>query len=329
MQFTAPAEPSSPSIWTSRLALFCVGLVAAALPLHYLFLLPTPTLLTILKGAFLGAGLAILLGLFAAAGIWRTGEPGTARVVFGILVSVGLLGWPVYARLAAGDLPSINDISTDTNSPPPFTVLGPQRVDGANSPIYPGQRFASAQASAYPDLRPLVIARSTEEAFELVVESVKRMKMKIENEQLPNARTGQAGLLEAVDRTLIIGFRDDVAVRVSGDTRQARIDVRSASRYGSHDLGRNAKRVRDLMREIQIRLEQSLPDSGSWRVARANRSLKAVPKRLKGADQTKAGHQKGQAGAQSGAQRGPGQKAKQPSSDERRSRDKRPRQSFE
>lgn len=329
MYFAAPTTASLPSIWTSRLALFCVGLVAAAIPLHQLFLLPTPTMLTVLKGAFAGAGVAIVLGVLAAAGIWRTGAPGAARVVFGIGVGLALLAWPAYVRISTRDLPAINDVTTDTAAPPPFTVLAKSRGDGANPAAYPGKRFAEAQAQAYPDIQPLVLGRSSEEVFELVVEAFKRLKYKIENEQLPNAKTGQPGLLEAVDRTTLIGFRDDIAIRVSGDARQARIDMRSASRYGTHDMGRNAKRLREITREIHTRIEQSVPNAGGVRMSRNSKSLKAVPKRLKGDDQTRAGAQKGQSGAQSGAQRGPAQKAKQPSQDERRARDRRPRQSFE
>jgi hypothetical protein len=78
-------------------------------------------------------------------------------------------------------------------------------------------------------------------------------------------------MLEAVDRTLILGFYDDVAIRVAGNDEQARIDVRSASRYGRHDLGRNADRVRQILKEIIVRLESVVP------AARA----KAKPKEVK------------------------------------------------
>ena len=43
-------------------------------------------------------------------------------------------------------------------------------------------------------------------------------------------------------RTFILGFVDDISIRVSGNRTQSRIDIRSASRYGTHDLGRNAFR---------------------------------------------------------------------------------------
>ena len=51
-----------------------------------------------------------------------------------------------------------------------------------------------------------------------------------------------------------MGFRDDVTLRVRPDADGARIDVRSASRYGRHDFGTNAARVRSLLEDIDSRL---------------------------------------------------------------------------
>ena len=51
---------------------------------------------------------------------------------------------------------------------------------------------------------------------------------------------GGVGRIEATDRTMMMGFTDDVLVRVTGDDARAFIDVRSVSRYGLHDLGANA-----------------------------------------------------------------------------------------
>ena len=68
------------------------------------------------------------------------------------------------------------------------------------------------------------------------------------------------GIIEAVARTPILGFRDDVVVRVRATTDGARIDVRSASRYGRHDLGTNATRVRNLIDDIDDVLSTPAPE---------------------------------------------------------------------
>ena len=51
-------------------------------------------------------------------------------------------------------------------------------------------------------------------------------------------------------RTPIMGFREDVSIRVSPDDEDSRVDIRSASRYFESDLGSNAARVRKLIEDL-------------------------------------------------------------------------------
>jgi len=45
-------------------------------------------------------------------------------------------------------------------------------------------------------------------------------------------------------------------IQIKGDDAHAQIDVRSVSRYGRHDLGRNASRIRKLFAEVSAALEK-------------------------------------------------------------------------
>ena len=47
-----------------------------------------------------------------------------------------------------------------------------------------------------------------------------------------------------------MGFRDDVVIRVSTMGQGSRVDLRSASRFGMHDFGANAARLRSLLEDI-------------------------------------------------------------------------------
>jgi uncharacterized protein (DUF1499 family) len=129
------------------------------------------------------------------------------------------------------------------------------RGPGANGADYPGATFAAKQAAAYPDIKPIEINRSADETFEIVADTLKRLKMDIVHQQSPDPQIARPGTFEIVDRTLILGIYDDVVVRVTGNEEQARVDIRSASRYGHHDLGRNAQRIRQMLKEIVVRLE--------------------------------------------------------------------------
>jgi uncharacterized protein (DUF1499 family) len=329
MQFVVLQPTPAASRWTSRIALFSLIVLVTAFFLHRLFGMPTVVALNLVKLAYAGIGVALLLGAAAAIGIWRNGGMGTARVVFSLGVSLVMLAGPLVLAMLARDFPPINDLTTDTSAPPEFEMLGRMRGPGANSAVYPGETFAKRQAHAYPDLRPMLLDRSSEEAFELVAEAVRRLKMDIIREEAPSDEVGHTGIIEAVDRTLVLGFYDDVAIRVGGDDKRARIDIRSASRFGSNDLGRNAERIRALMREIVVRLEVMVPTADGDRAQSSKHPSRPLLKREKDGDPKSADPDKSRDRARLDARREQEQKGKPPSKDDRRYRDKRPGQSFE
>jgi hypothetical protein len=57
-------------------------------------------------------------------------------------------------------------------------------------------------------------------------------------------------VIEATARSPVMGFRDDVVIRLTPMGQGTRVDVRSASRVGTHDLGANASRIRSLLEDI-------------------------------------------------------------------------------
>jgi uncharacterized protein (DUF1499 family) len=196
-----------------------------------------------------------------------------------------MLSGPLMLAVLAREYAPINDVTTDMRSPPEFSTLVKARNEpGANSAAYPGEVYAREQARAYPDIKPMLVNRSSAEAFELVVEAVRKLKMEIVREEGP-AADGSQGMIEVVDRTLIAGFYDDVAIRVTGDEARARVDIRSASRFGRADFGQNAERIRTLMREIVTRLEATVPTADGERIsATKNPAGPAVVKRGQSSD---------------------------------------------
>jgi uncharacterized protein (DUF1499 family) len=47
-----------------------------------------------------------------------------------------------------------------------------------------------------------------------------------------------------------MGFREDISIRVRTADKGVRIDMRSASRYGRHDFGSNARRIESFLAEF-------------------------------------------------------------------------------
>ncbi len=298
--------------WSSRIALFSVSVLLVGVVLHRLTSFPTPVAVNLLLVSVAGAGLAILVGLIAFAQIWRRGHGGAASAAFGILLPILALAWPLTYVPNFLKLPPINDVTTDLETPPQFVALAKQHASETSPVAYRAERFAPEQQKAYPDLRTFVIDRPVEEAFDLVEEAVRKLKWRVAATQPPTGRPARGGTLEATDQTLVIGFTDDIVIRVEGMGKRARVDVRSASRYGEHDLGQNAQRVRRFLAELQTRVDSTSPTAVAGRRLRTTRAG-AMVKKLKGNDLKKAEKKKaesrsGRARVRSNARRAQGPK---------------------
>lgn len=239
--------------WSQHIAVLSLQLLLLTLLLHRFATLETPVAMNLFIACMAGGAIAILLAIAAWVQIWRDGSKGAVRSAFAIFLSLIIFAYPAWIIPIILELPLINDVSTDTDRPPTFHTLGAERQPGANPIAYPGPSFAKQQAIAYPDIRPMFLERSNAEAFEFVQEAVRKLKWNIAQQRSPDSE-GITGRIEAVDKSLFLGLADDVVIRVTGDSTVARIDVRSASRYGQHDLGRNADRIRSLMAEINNRM---------------------------------------------------------------------------
>jgi uncharacterized protein (DUF1499 family) len=275
------------SRWSSRLALFFVSLLLIALLVHRAGLMPTTLALNLFAVGLAGAACAVLVGLAALGHIWHAGRAGALNVAVGILLPLLVFAGPAGYFAASHNLPRINDVTTDFAAPPKFVKLAARSAD-ANASEYPGAHFAALQAKAYPDIRTLIVDRSVDEAFEVVEEVARRLRWQVVSSGIRVSKPpAKVGTLEATDQTLLVGFVDDIAVRVEGTSMRARIDARSASRYGRFDFGQNAARVRYFLAEVALRTDISSPAIAASRRLR-NARARAALKRQKARDQRKA-----------------------------------------
>lgn len=241
-------EPMSKvAVWSARLALFALAVAALSIIIVRSGLLELVPALATFAAALVFAGLAILFAFAAFVVIWRQGLPGLGRALLGLFLGLALLAYPAYLGLRATKLPEISDITTDPTNPPRFDVLTRLRPRGTND--YPGAQVAALQRAAYPDIVPLEVDAPPRIAFDAALAIVTKRKWYIGDSRAPTP-SRREGAIEAVARTPIMGFRDDVVIRVTPVGQGARIDVRSASRFGSHDFGANAARVRRLLEDI-------------------------------------------------------------------------------
>jgi hypothetical protein len=239
-------EPMSRlSVWSARLAWFALTVAVLSVIVVRSGLLEIVPSLATFGAALVFAVLSILLALASFVVIWRDGLSGLGRSLVAIVVSLMLLAYPAYLGIRALKLPAIDDISTDTANPPRFDVLARLRPRGTNE--YPA-RNAELQRKAYPDVVPLMEDAEPKQVYDITLALINKHKWLVVDARPPAPR--RDGAIELVTRTPIMGFRDDMAIRVRAVGEGTRIDVRSASRYGIHDFGTNARRIRALLDEI-------------------------------------------------------------------------------
>ena len=257
-RFSAPyqTEPvSGLATWSRNLAVFgVVAVLVSVLIVRFGFLEMKPAMATFFGGLAI-AGLSILLGLGAFASIWQNGSRGMGRILLALLINAVVLAYPAYLALQYRKLPKIHDITTDPIDPPRFEALARLRAgEGANSAVYAGLYSAEQQRTAYPDIETVELELPAQRAYDVVLALVNKRKWLVIDERAPQLPR-RPGRIEAVARTPIMGFREDVSIRVTPDGEDSRVDIRSSSRYFESDLGSNAARVTKLIDDINTAAE--------------------------------------------------------------------------
>lgn len=245
-RFSAPyqSEPvSSLATWARNLAVFAVvAVVVSVIIVRFDFLEMKPALATFFGGLAIAA-LSILFGLAGFAAIWQNGLRGMARILLAFLIDGAILAYPAYQALLYRKLPPIHDITTDPIDPPRFDALSRLRTgDGTNPAVYAGLYSAEQQRQFYPDIEPIELEIPVDRAYAIARQLVIKRKWTVIDDREPQPPR-RMGRIEAVARTPIMGFREDISIRVVPDGDDSRVDIRSASRYFESDLGSNAARV--------------------------------------------------------------------------------------
>lgn len=179
--------------------------------------------------------------------------------IVGILIPAVGLGYAIQVKNKAQRLPFIHDVTTDTQNVPQFGAeIMAERAEtkGVNTTDYAGKMARSTDAQGnpteslvsvlqtrgYPDIRSIVVSDDKEAAFAKAEAVARQMGWKIK------ATNPEAGTIEATDTTFWYGFKDDVIIRLrNSEGGGTLVDIRSISRIGGSDLGKNAERIHDFL----------------------------------------------------------------------------------
>jgi uncharacterized protein (DUF1499 family) len=240
---TTASKPSVPRLVRLGATLVVVSaLLMLAAPLGYVtgtIPLRMALLAVFLCGALVAAVAAVvsLVGVIVTLRRPKVARRGLALAVLSFLLGTALVAVPARFRMG-GPKPLIHDISTDTQDPPLFVAVLPLRASAPNTTVYGGEKIASEQRTAYPDLQPYDMNVPPAQAFERALAAVRTMGWTLV------AADSSSGRIEATDTTFWFRFKDDVIVRIRPSGAGSRVDVRSLSRVGLGDVGTNAARIR-------------------------------------------------------------------------------------
>jgi uncharacterized protein (DUF1499 family) len=196
---------------------------------------------------------AFALGLsWIVTALFIGGGRGALAAVIGFVGAIVLLWVPLddlYHAQIEQTLPPIHDISTDTEHAPAFIApVGPGEsvppaYDGLEHVRYAGKTntMETLQKLAYGEVKPISQLQTTPaKVFRRALTAARNMGWTI----VAVAPDPKGGFIQATDTTLLFGLKDDVIIRVRPAGIGARLDIRSRSRVGESDFGRNAARIR-------------------------------------------------------------------------------------
>ncbi|MBK7844073.1 MAG: DUF1499 domain-containing protein [Bdellovibrionales bacterium] len=134
-------------------------------------------------------------------------------------------------------LPPINDITTDSISPPRYEYLS-TKFSNLNWAYRP-ENFV-VQKAKYPEIKPLIIENCLPPE---VFAQVSQIASAQSDWTVVNINSKERRL-EATVTTLLLRFKDDVVIEIRPvPPGGSEVQMRSKSRVGRSDFGANSKRI--------------------------------------------------------------------------------------
>jgi hypothetical protein len=242
-------QPYSRSAMVGRnLGAFAVLFALVALLFHSFGAADTPAFLMAFMVALALGTLAMLFSARAFSIIWARGKRGLGDAVLGICYGVVLWLVPLVIFVIASNHPRVTDVTTQGDVTPEFIVTEGVRPAWAN-PV----DLDSAMPA--PLARPLVTDAPLPEVYDLVMDMVDTMHWNVIADLAPEGKKPAFAAIQA-SATSAFGFTDDIVIQMAVEGKRTRIDMRSASRVGSFDLGINAQRIDDFLLAVRQKLNE-------------------------------------------------------------------------
>ena len=242
--------------WSMPPSVFAPVLAGVAILAHRFGPLSEQNFILVLLAAL---GLAAAGGLLAMLGLrslWRDAAIGGRRSALALLFCLPVLAPAAAAVWLSQTTAHLSDIATDPQDPPRFSVLA-SSAPGMNK-NEPPRVNPVLQRQYYPD----VTGRRYQLSADGIAAQVSALAAQfgwVLASVGPVAQSNGEWIIEATVTTAILGFKDDVVIRVTDEGETTYVDMRSASRFGAADLGANARRIVAFMNALDLRLQSATP----------------------------------------------------------------------
>ena len=219
------------AIWARRFGELALPLALIPVLLHRERLVTTDTFLVVASLAIACALAAVGCALIAFVRLWISGDKGWSRATAGFLLGLVCLLPPAYLGWEMMRYPDVSGFSTDRLVLPPLMAAPVPRL---------GSDRAAIEA-AFPNARTRRYGIDAARVFALALEQVIASGWEVRRRQMPSGVPAR-GQINAIS-TRLLGWQDEVSIRVVGDARGTEVDVLSAGLHPIHDLGENGKRI--------------------------------------------------------------------------------------
>ncbi|OLL54017.1 DUF1499 domain-containing protein [Bartonella henselae] len=198
---------------------------------------------------------SLFLALKALYSLWVYGALGGMKALQGIIYSL-ITATPLVLFFGFWfALPALYDVSTDTQKPPAFfRTIRPRDALPLKSVLI-GQ--AALQMSQWPEISGRRYDGSPDHIRDSVLNVLDAYGWPIVAQREFKGEEDEI-YIETIAKTFYLGFISDIVIRLTNEGDTTFVDMRSASRYLSRDLGSNAAFIINFMDALDTEIA-SLP----------------------------------------------------------------------
>jgi hypothetical protein len=239
------------AIWARRFGSLAVPLTVVPVLLHREQFIASADFAVVEAVAASVAALALLLAFSAYVRLWITGDQGWGKATWGLFFAVVCLVPFGYLGLQSTRYPLVNEVATNFAEPLPLSsTLRVVPTDMALQQLI---------ATTFPNARTRTYPIDATQMFATIEDLVDARGWEVRTRREPPTAL-DSGQLNAISVSLF-GFRDEVAIRVSGTPSGSTVDLRSVPLADFHDFGENGKRVEEFMLALDERITLLLRDA--------------------------------------------------------------------